>query len=159
MAVTDDGVDVSMHGFGVVDAAAVEVLDVSMVDDPGDVAFPVRSADTFHDGSRHFAEPTAADIALGIVIVDGSLRLIETCQVEVVKVTACDRHGRVRGFLACVVLVRRVASKQPTMRSRTPVKECSQFSFHKCYKNNELHEFYEFLSYDMKSLAALRNEK
>ena len=45
------------------------------------------------------------------------------------------------------------------MRSRTPVKEQSQFSFRKCYKNNELHEFYEFLSYDMKNGGAERQMK
>ena len=89
MTVADDGVDVAMHRLGKVDATSVETLDVGIVNNPCDITFVVRSADAFHTGTCHFSETSTVDIAFGIVIINGCLRLIKTSQVELGEITSC----------------------------------------------------------------------
>ena len=105
IAVAYDGMNVAEDGLGEVDATAVELVDIGMVDNPSDITFALSSANALHAGTCHDAEATTVDVTFGIVIIGCCLRLVEASEVELVVVAAGDRQGWMWGTLLFIVLV------------------------------------------------------
>ena len=105
ITVLDDRVNVTMDRFGSIDTSTIKFFNISMINDPGDITFTIRSTDTFHTGTRHLSEAATTDITLGIIIVNKGLRLIIACKVELSEITASDRHGRMWRTFARIILM------------------------------------------------------
>ena len=77
-AIADGGTDVALCSVGKVKPTAVELIDVGIIDLPGDVAVGVVGgmANSFTSCSRHHSETSTVDVALGIVIVVISISAI-----------------------------------------------------------------------------------
>ena len=95
----DDGGDVALHGVSGVEATAVELVDVGILDLPDNVAIGmVRGvADTLLTGTGQNAEAAAVDVALGIVVVVADVAAVEAGKVELVVVATRHGDGRVLG--------------------------------------------------------------
>ena len=105
MAIADDGMNVTVHRFGCIDTSAIEFPDIGIVDNPSDIAFSFRNANTFHARASDLSKTSSIDVAFGIIIVNGGLRLIESCQVKLIVISASDRHGWMWRTFICIVLV------------------------------------------------------
>ncbi len=95
MSAVDDGVEITLRRFVGVETASIEFLYVGIVDNPSDVTICMifGVAYTVHSCARHNTETSAGDVTLGIVVADSDIGTVETREVELVEVTACNRHG------------------------------------------------------------------
>ena len=87
-----------------VETAGVELLDVGIVDNPGDIALAVGGSEAVHAGACYHAETAAGDVALGIVVTGSCISGVEASEVELVEVTARNRHWRMVGVVVLVLV-------------------------------------------------------
>ena len=115
MAVDDSGAEVARNRFICIEAASIELLDVGILDEPGDVAgvaATIGFANALHGCTADGAEATAIDVALSIVcvIVEANIGYIKSREVELIEIATSNRYGRVFSWLesiisTCLVLI------------------------------------------------------
>ena len=98
MAIDDGGAEVARYRLGGVKATGVELTDVCVLDEPGDVAGVVCTigfADALHGSTADGAEATAVDVALGVVcvIVKAGIGYIKSREVELIEIATSNRYG------------------------------------------------------------------
>ena len=98
MAIDDGGAEVARYRLGCVEATGVELTDVCVLDEPGDVAGVVCTigfADALHGSATDGAEATAVDVALGVVcvIVKAGIGYIKSREVELIEIATSNRYG------------------------------------------------------------------
>ncbi len=96
MAVDDGGAEVARHGLCGVESAGIELLDVGVLDEPGDVAriiCAVGFADALHSGATDGTEAASVDVAFGVVAMAVGAANVEAGEIEFIVVATCHRYG------------------------------------------------------------------
>ena len=99
MAVVDINRDIALDRFGVVGAAAEEIVDISIVYLPADTAL-----DAFLRCSCRLMEITTTDIAFSIIFPYRSVRIVGASEIESRIFTSRNRYRHVRCRLTTITM-------------------------------------------------------
>ena len=127
MAVCDGRGDITLYGFGGIEATAIELIDVGMLNLPGDITRIVCTTgftDTLHSRTGQHTKAASADIALSIVSIAVNIASIKSRKVELVIVTTRNRHRRVFGCALFILVSTTVELLEPDIATHMVVLYC-----------------------------------
>ena len=122
MTVEDVRGDVPLNWLGIVDSAAKEIRDVSIVDLPMYITFVCSVVSyLFLSSSSQFTKTTATDVTLCIIVFDRCISIISACKVELLKVTSCYRDRNVRCGLAAITMGTQAKGVDPNVAAHMDI--------------------------------------